>query len=166
MTHRSRTLFTMAALIVALSCNGSTDTTTNFNASLSGSKEVPAVTSSGTGTFTATLDEDNRFAYTLSFSGLTSASNGAHIHGPASTTQNANVLVNFASLPPGNSASTPLTLGATSGTTAGTVNLESTITSTVSGDSLRKLLDAGLLYVNVHTANNQGGEIRGQITKQ
>ena len=39
------------------------------------------------------------------------------------------------------------------------------ITATVSGDSLIKLLNAGLLYVNVHTAANAGGEIRAQLKK-
>jgi hypothetical protein len=40
------------------------------------------------------------------------------------------------------------------------------ITPTVSGDSLLKLFDAGMVYVNVHTPSNGGGEIRGQITRQ
>jgi hypothetical protein len=40
------------------------------------------------------------------------------------------------------------------------------ITTTVNGDSLRKLMDAGLTYVNVHSQQFPGGEIRGQIAKQ
>jgi hypothetical protein len=46
------------------------------------------------------------------------------------------------------------------------VDLKLAITATVSGDSLKTLLDAGQLYVNVHTVANGGGEIRGQIAKQ
>ena len=38
------------------------------------------------------------------------------------------------------------------------------ITPTINGDSLRKLLLAGLTYANIHTTVNGGGEIRGQIT--
>ena len=36
----------------------------------------------------------------------------------------------------------------------------------INGDSLKKLLFAGLTYANIHTSNNGGGEIRGQIIKQ
>ncbi|MGE5102430.1 MAG: CHRD domain-containing protein [Deltaproteobacteria bacterium] len=40
------------------------------------------------------------------------------------------------------------------------------INNSVNGDSLKKLLFAGLTYANIHTTANGGGEIRGQITKQ
>ena len=41
-----------------------------------------------------------------------------------------------------------------------------TISTTVNGDSLKKLLLAGNAYVNIHTVSNPGGEIRGQIVHQ
>ena len=47
-----------------------------------------------------------------------------------------------------------------------TLNAANAITATVNGDSLKKLLFAGLTYANIHTTNNGGGEIRGQIAKQ
>jgi hypothetical protein len=52
---------------------------------------------------------------------------------------------------------------------SGTIDLNQPISngsSSISGDSLLTLLNAGLLYTNVHTAANPGGEIRGQITRQ
>jgi hypothetical protein len=80
------------------------------------------------------------------------------------------VLVDFRSPPTGttNVAFSNLGAGATSatGSASGNLDLKLAINVTVSGDSLRKLLDLGQLYVNVHTAANQGGEIRGQIAKQ
>ena len=167
MSNRLLTLVTMASIATVLACDSSTSTNDpTYATSLAGSKENPAVTSSGSGTFTATINSSNIMTYSLSFTGLSSNSTGAHIHGPATATQNIGVLVNFAALPSGGTATTPLTLGATSGATAGTLNLATAINTTVSGDSLRKLLDLGLLYANVHTTTNGGGEIRGQIAKQ
>ena len=43
------------------------------------------------------------------------------------------------------------------------LNAANAITSTINGDSLKKLLFAGLTYANIHTSNDPNGEIRGQI---
>jgi CHRD domain-containing protein len=152
----------VASAALAFACDSSTDTKVSYAASLSGANEVPAVTSSGTGTFTATLDENNVLTYNLTFTGLTSNSILAHIHGPASTTVSSGVLVDFNNA----AAGRIITFGSPSGTGSGTIDLKLAINANVSGDSLRKLLDLGLTYVNVHTTVNQGGEIRGQVIKQ
>jgi hypothetical protein len=84
------------------------------------------------------------------FLNLTSAANNSHIHGPtasggtASFLQDASVLFNL----PRTSDS------ASNGSIVTTVNLSST--------QAAELL-AGRYYINVHTANNGGGEIRGNI---
>src|SRR5437763_6360238 len=58
----------------------------------------------------------------------------------------------------------------TSGTiAAGTLNLSGAITfnnTTISGDSLRTLLERGATYVNVYTAAFPGGGVRGQVERQ
>lgn len=151
-------------------CGGSKSTAPSnivYTATLAGANEKPnATTSNGTGTFTGTLDPNaNTFSWTLNFSGLTSNDNAAHIHGPADINTATGVIVNFAA-PTGGTGS--LTVGGTSGTASGTISLAGAVnsSSTISGDSLRKLLDAGLTYVNVHTANNPAGEIRGQLHRQ
>jgi hypothetical protein len=100
-------------------------------------------------------------AYELSFSGLSSAATSAHIHGPAVDTAVAGILVDFAALPSGQGT---IQLG-TSGTASGEFDLHSSVTPSVSGDSLFKLLNAGRLYIDVHTAVQTNGELRGQITK-
>jgi hypothetical protein len=131
---------------------------------MNGPSEVPATTSTGTGTFTATLDTStNAFTYDITFTGLASAAILAHIHGPATTTQSAGTTVDFGSL-----AGATFDLGATSGKGHGAVVLSASnaITAGMNGDSLKKLLFAGLTYANIHTTNNAGGEIRGQIIKQ
>ena len=79
-----------------------------------------------------------------SFSGLTSPAILAHIHGPAPIGVNAPVLFPFTGVP-----------NATSGTIPTQVF---TLTTPQIGE-----LEAGLFYVNVHTTNFPGGEIRGQL---
>ena len=169
------TLFAMA--VVAVSCGGSSDASTTttpppvskivkFGATLSPAQEVPTPTGSpqGTGTFTATLDTStNVFTYSLTFSGMSPNVTAGHIHGPAAAGTPASVILNFSTLP-----GATFTAGSTSGTATGTVtlNASTTISSSVNGDSLKKLLFAGLTYANIHTTTNGAGEIRGQITKQ
>jgi hypothetical protein len=75
-----------------------------------------------------TLD-GNKITVNVSYSGMTSAVNNAHIHGPATTEQFASVLV-------------PLShTGGTSGTVTGM--------ATLSALNLQRVLD-GLTYVNIH----------------
>jgi len=157
---------------ITATSNGKTGTTNltvaskivTFKATLASSNEVPPTASTGTGAFTATLDTTtNLFTYDITYSGLTSNVTLGHIHGPAAAGVNAGTTVNFGTLP-----GATFTIGATSGAAHGavTLNAATPITSTMSGDSLKKLLFAGLTYANIHTTINGGGEIRGQIAKQ
>jgi hypothetical protein len=137
-----------------------------YTATLAGANEVPPKTTNGTGTFTGTLNPTtNTFSWTVNYSGLGSNVTLGHIHGPADAATNANVIVNFAA--PENGSGT-LQTGATSGTSTGSISLTGTVNANrgISGDSLRKLLDGGLTYANIHTSLNGGGEIRGQIHRQ
>ena len=162
------------ATITATS-NGKTGTATitvnaktvTFTATLRASNEVPANTSTGTGTFTATLDTTTGvFKWDVTFTGLTSNVTLGHIHGPAAAGVNAGTTINFAGGTgiTGNS----FTTGAPAGTATGTITLNAStaVTNAINGDSLKKLLFAGLTYANIHTTQNGGGEIRGQIAKQ
>lgn len=172
MTKRLPALAIAALVGVVAACGSDEDNSTNpqpvsnvvtFTASLSGSKENPANNSQGTGTFTATLDTVTRvFTYDVSFQGMTSNVTLGHIHGPAAATANASPILDFKSLP-----GSTFTFGALSGTAHGTTTLNAAnqLTATVNGDSLKKLLLAGLTYVNIHTTQNGGGEIRAQIVK-
>lgn len=135
-----------------------------FKATLNSASEVPTNSSTGTGTFTATLDTStNVFTYDVAFSGLTSGVNNGHIHGPAAVGVNSGTTINFNTLP-----GATFSIGQTSGSAKGTAVLTAAtqITATVNGDSLKKLLFAGLTYANIHTTQFAAGEIRGQITKQ
>jgi len=114
-----------------------------MKATLDAKSEVPANTSAGTGT--ADIDYDpasKKLSWKLTYSGLSGAATAAHFHGPAEAGKNAGVAV-----PIPNPATSP-------------VEGSATLTEAQAAD-----LVAGKYYVNVHTAANPGGEIRGQVTK-
>jgi hypothetical protein len=111
---------------------------------LDGASEVPPNTSPGKGT--ADVDYDpatKKLSWKLTYSGLTGPATAAHFHGPAEPGKNAGVEV---AIP-----------GATSSPAEGSA----TLTDAQAAD-----LTAGKLYINVHTAANPAGEIRGQVAKK
>jgi len=140
---------TLRTALAALACatavafaSPSLAATMNFKATLSGSSEVPATTSKGTGTVTATLDTaTKKLTWKGSYKGLSGPATAAHFHGPAASGKNAGVAV-------------PIS--------PNTSPFEGSATLT---DAQMKDLEAGNWYVNVHTAANKGGEIRGQLKK-
>jgi hypothetical protein len=132
----------LAALLSAAFVSAASAATVTYTARLSSRSEVPKTTSSGKGRFQATFDTQSKvLTYTLTFDGLTGPATVAHIHGPATRAQNAGVIV-----PLGDKSPTSPITG----------------TATLTDDQV-KALQSAKLYVNVHTAANPGGEIRGQI---
>ena len=171
---KNRLLFCLSALVIVgiAACDDDDPTTpTNntviFEATLTTGAEVPAPTgntANATGTFTGVLDTiTNVFTYDVAFSGLSSNVNNGHIHGPADPGVATGFILNFNTLPGGQ-----FSFGQTAGTAHGTVLLTSatTLTATVNGDSLKKLLFAGKTYANIHTTGNSSGEIRGDIRRR
>jgi hypothetical protein len=172
MRNRAAILGIAAAVTVVVACGDDSDSTEpnllpsiTYRATLSGANERPTpVNSQGTGTFVGVYDPNTGFmTYTVTYSGLGTNSTLAHIHCCGSTDQAVSALVNFASF--GNVFFTP---GSTSGSFNGVILLTPAFSAnaTINGDSLRKAMDAGLTYVNIHTTQFGGGEIRGQIVKQ
>jgi len=117
----------------------------NFQAILSAAYENSPVTSSGTGLANLAL-VGNQLTFNVTYGGLTAAANAAHIHGPAGPRGDAGVLINLAPFNGGG-------FGA-AGSLSGTVTLNAA--------QLAAVID-GLTYINFHTPNHPGGEIRGQI---
>lgn len=145
-----RPLFRMAGLATVLCALAvaSHATVWNLATTLSGSAEVPPTGSNATGSFTATYDDvANLLSYTMIVNNLGSGATAAHVHGPAGIGQTAPPIINLA-----------VTSGATSFTSNGT---------STPGDpaGFESLLQFGTInaYVNVHSANFPGGEIRGQL---
>jgi CHRD domain len=114
-----------------------------MKATLDGKSEVPPTTSAGTGT--ADIDYDaatKKLSWKVTYTGLTGPATAAHFHGPAGPADKAGVAV---AIP--NATSSP-------------VEGSAVLTDAQAAD-----LVAGKYYVNIHTAANPGGEIRGQVTK-
>ena len=138
----TRTMYATLAFAAAVAFSGPAFAE-KFKATLDGKSEVPATTSSGTGT--ADIDYDpasKKLSWKLTYTGLSGPASAAHFHGPAEPGKNAGVEL---AIP-----------GATSSPAEGSA----TLTDAQAAD-----LAGGKLYINVHTAATPGGEIRGQVTK-
>ena len=132
----------VAAAVIALAPGAFADMV-KYKAALKASSEVPATDSKGSGTLDATYDTaSKKLTYTATYKDLTGPATAAHFHGPADAKTNAGVVV-------------PVTGAVTS-----PIKGEATLTDAQAAD-----LAAGKWYFNVHTAANQGGEIRGQVMK-
>ncbi len=130
------------AATLGLAACGSTTTgnTTGISAKLSGTNEVPAVSGSGNGMLDASFNKDtNVLTWTVTYSGMTGPVAAGHFHGPAMAGSNAGVALGF------------------SGSMDSPIKGSATLTASQAADLL-----AGKWYVNLHTAANKGGEIRGQ----
>jgi hypothetical protein len=116
--------------------------TVQLKADLKGASEVPPNQSTGTGTVTVTFDTATKqLSWKGNYSGLSGPATAAHFHGPAEPGKNAGVAV-------------PITPNTSP------FSGSATLTDTQAADLL-----AGRWYINVHTAANPGGEVRGQLAK-
>jgi hypothetical protein len=115
--------------------------TQKFTADLTPAAVVPPTTSKATGTAAVTYDTvSKKLAWTITYKDLTGKATAAHFHGPAKV---------GASAPP----VVPI-----SGSLASPIKGTATLTAKQAAD-----LQAGLWYVNIHTAKYPDGEIRGQV---
>lgn len=157
-----------------------------FNADLRGANENPPVSTTATGLAIVQYDDkgtggnllDDTFSVAVAAFGLSGAATGYHIHAAATPEENAPVRVNFASPPfistlegsvPGEHS---IVIGGTTGVVAvtpGITNGNIPATSATGSNaghpamSFLQALQSHLAYVNIHTALNPGGEIRGQL---
>jgi hypothetical protein len=106
---------------------------------LSGAEEVPPVSASGSGTGTIRVNSDGTVSGNVTTTGVEGTM--AHIHQGAKG-QNGPVII-------------PLTKSGNTYTVPAGAKLN---------DAQMKAYKEGNLYVNVHTAKNKGGEVRGQLT--
>lgn len=132
-------LFTVGVMVGCKDEGPHTNPEVKFEATLTGANEVPPVTSSATGRMEGIYNKETRsLTYTITYSGLTPTA--GHFHSGQSY-EAGPVIFDFGK----------------------------TLTSPISGkwenlnQQQENLLFSGLLYTNLHTATNKGGEIRGQV---
>jgi len=127
-----------AAAILLAACAGMTSAK-SVNVTLSGSEEVPPVSTTARGSGTIRVGDDMSVSGSFTVSGLSPIA--AHIHVGARD-KNGPVAVGFAKTGD---------------------NVWSLPAGAKFTDAQYKAFQAGETYVNVHTPANKGGEIRGQL---
>lgn len=146
--------------------DGGTEPETEFEATLSGTEEVPAVSTPASGSATVSI-QGSAIVYTVDVANLENAVL-AHIH-VAPPGESGPVRMNLCGTPDGVPACTSGTGTLVTGTNGNTEE--------ITFDSLVSAIRAGNAYVNVHTSDGEapantgpgdfpGGEIRGQLTPQ
>ncbi|MGD1038864.1 MAG: CHRD domain-containing protein [Roseiarcus sp.] len=116
----------------------------SFSVPLSGTEQVPPVQTAGKGTADLTYDPDTRMVtWSVSFSDLSGPATMAHFHGPAAAGKNGPVTIWLSTK--GAAAESPIKGSAT-----------------LTPDQAKQFT-SGDWYINIHTAANPAGEIRGQV---
>jgi len=129
------------ALAAALATGGlASAEETKLTAELTGAEEVPPVETAATGTADVTWNSETmELSWTMEFSGLSGPATAAHFHGPAAPGENAGPVITIEDIETPSEGSATLT------------------------EEQAAQLAEGMWYLNVHTAANPSGEIRGQV---
>jgi hypothetical protein len=139
---------------------------------LKGIEEPPSVSSTGRGTFRATISEDGTsVSYTLSYEDLEGDVQQAHIQ-LGQRGVNGGIAAFLCTNLGNGSATSPLCPGTRSGTVSGTITAAEVVGPSGQGlapgefAELLRAIDRNVTYANVHSSKHTGGEIRGQIEDQ
>ena len=140
----------------------------NFKAGMIGYQEVPAVSTTGRGSFEARLNgAGDEISYTLTYGDLEGSVTQAHIH-LGQRSANGSISVYLCTNVGGGPASTQ-PCPPSPATVTGTITAASVIGPAGQGiapaefDELVRAIRAGVTYANVHSSKFPGGEARGQI---
>jgi len=148
MTNRifPRTVAVLAGLTaIALWAGRSLAAPESFQVPLTGAQEVPAVDTGAKGTAKLSYDPASRVVtWTITYTGLSGPATMAHFHGPAAKGENAGVQIWLTVK--GKPVENP-------------IKGQAILTPDQAKD-----FAAGKWYVNVHTEQHPGGEIRGYVT--
>jgi Cu/Zn superoxide dismutase len=140
---RTLTIGAIAAFVLAFAvpaADAAKTKTVKYTATLDAKSEVPPTDSKGTGKAKLAYNPTTmELKYTITYKKLTGDAVAAHFHGPADAGVSAGVEV-------------PITVSKSP------IKGTATLTDAQASD-----LAAGKWYVNIHTAANPNGEIRGQV---
>jgi hypothetical protein len=143
MSKLARSILFLTTLAAAAALAPAFAETIKYKADLSSANEVPPNDTGAKGTIEATYDSDaGTLSWSGSYSGLSGPEMAAHFHGPAAAGVNAPVLV------PVDAKASPFEGSAK-----------------ITADQAKAFAD-GMVYFNIHTAKNKGGETRGQMAKE
>jgi hypothetical protein len=134
-----RAIALAGALGIVAGCTSMSQSMSGQQVVLSGSNEVPAVTTPASGTGTVTINPDRTVSANITVTGM--AATASHIH-EAAAGANGPVIVPF--------------------TKTGD-NMFAAPEGAKLTESQYASYKAGNLYVNVHSAKNPGGEVRAQL---
>jgi hypothetical protein len=133
-----KTLLMLLASLALAACAGMTSSGKNVNVALSGAEEVPPVSAQGSGSGAFTVADDGAVSGSVTTKGVQGTM--AHIH-MGGKGQNGPVIV-------------PLAKNGDTYTAPAGAKLS---------EAQMQAFKSGNLYVNVHSAANKGGEVRGQL---
>jgi hypothetical protein len=140
MSHSSLSFVSALGAALALALAPAWADMLKYKADLNGASENPPTASKGVGSIEADYDTATKtLTWSGTYSDLTGPEIAAHFHGPAAVGVNAGVMT------PVDAKQSPFTGSAT-------------LT-----DEQAKAFADGLVYFNIHTAQNKPGEIRGQL---
>lgn len=154
-TRHGLTLAVTALFVAITACGDDDDSTepaTDFQATLTGAEEVPAVTTTASGSATISIEGDE-IVYRVEVADLQNVLvSHIHVEEPG---ENGPVRLNLCNTPetPECQTGDGVLVEGSNGVTQGGISF----------DSLVSAIRAGNAYVNVHTTQNQNGEIRGQL---
>lgn len=165
-TRKSLVISSMIfSLLVITGAWASADGGNTVRARLNGFEEVPSKSTTGRGTFRATINEANQsITYRLTYEAMETPVQAAHVHF-GQRAVNGGIM--FFLCGGGDKPPCP----ATAGTVTGVVDPTDIIGPDSQGIELGsfaevvRALRSGFSYANVHTTRFPGGEIRGQIPR-
>lgn len=140
-----------------------------YHAELSGEAQIPPVETDATGLADITVDtEELTVTWRITHTALSGAAVAAHFHGPAAPEESAPPVIDLGSGAHGATADTEPAEGTDPPAAEGTG--EAVAEEIMEGSALLTEeqiadLQAGRYYLNIHTAQNPDGEIRGQVVE-